>query len=183
MRAHKDGLRLSSATRRIIAKASKWVGFIETMDCLAVPKIPEGPEWTYEIKLDGFRVEAIKHKQHGKVTLYSRRGNILNVKFPYIATALKELPDDTILDGELVALDSKGRSVFNLLQNFRSAEAQIHYYTFDILALKGKDLTQLPLAERRLVLNKIAPVNPCEPVCRFAWSQRRPPRLCKKART
>jgi bifunctional non-homologous end joining protein LigD len=140
-----------------MAKAPKAIGFIETMDCLAVPKIPEGPEWTYEIKLDGFRVEPVK--QHGKVTLYSRRGNVLNDKFPYIATALKELPDETILDGELVALDGEGRSVFNLLQNFRSAEAQIHYYAFDILALKGKDLTQLPLAERRQILNKIAPVS------------------------
>jgi DNA ligase D-like protein (predicted ligase) len=140
-----------------MGKTAKRIGFIETMDCLAVPKIPEGPEWTYEIKLDGFRVEAIK--QHGKVTLYSRRGNILNTKFPYIATALKELPDETILDGELVALDGEGRSVFNLLQNFRSAEAQIHYYAFDILVLKGKDLTRLPLAERRQILSKIAPVN------------------------
>jgi len=85
-------------------------------------------------------VEAVK--QHGKVTLSSRRGNVLNNKFPYIATALKELPDETILGGELVALDAKGRSVLNLLQNFRSAEAQIHYDAFDILALKGKDLTQ-----------------------------------------
>jgi ATP-dependent DNA ligase len=89
-----------------MGKTAKRVGFIETMDCLAFPKIPEGPEWTYEIKLDGFRVEAIR--QHGKVTLYSRRGNILNTKFPYIATAPKELPDETILDGELVALDGKG---------------------------------------------------------------------------
>jgi bifunctional non-homologous end joining protein LigD len=140
-----------------MAKTAKPAGFIETMDCLAVPKIPEGPEWSYEIKLDGFRVEAVK--RHGKVSLYSRRGNILNTKFPYIATALKDLPEGTTLDGELVALDAKGRSVFNLLQNFRSAEAQIHYYAFDILVLKGKDLTQVPLAERRQILNKIAPVN------------------------
>lgn len=87
------------------------------MDRLAVPKIPEDPEWTYEIKLDGFRMEAIR--QHGKVTIYSRRGNILNKKFPYIATPLKELPDETVLDRELVALHAKGRSVFNLWQNFR----------------------------------------------------------------
>jgi bifunctional non-homologous end joining protein LigD len=140
-----------------MAKASKSVGFIETMDCLAVPEVPDGPEWTYEIKLDGFRVEAVK--QHGKVTLYSRRGNVLNAKFPYIATALKELPDETILDGELVALDPKGRSVFNLLQNFRSAEAQIHYYAFDILALRGRDITELPLRERRQILNKTVSVN------------------------
>jgi bifunctional non-homologous end joining protein LigD len=45
----------------------------------------------------------------------------------------------------------------NLFQNFRSAKTQIHYYAFDILALKGKDLTQLPLSERREILNKVAP--------------------------
>jgi bifunctional non-homologous end joining protein LigD len=138
-----------------MTKTAKMVGFIETMDCLALPKILKAPEWTYEIKLDGFRAV----KQHGKVTLYSRRGNILNTKFPYIATALRGLEEETILEGELVALDAQGRSVFNLPQHFRSAEAQIRYYTFDILAMKGKNLTQLPLAERRQILNKIAPVN------------------------
>ena len=57
--------------------------FIETMDCLPAVKIPEGPEWTYEIKLDGYRLEAVKRK--GSVTLYSRRKNVLNQKFGYIA--------------------------------------------------------------------------------------------------
>jgi bifunctional non-homologous end joining protein LigD len=57
--------------------------------------------------------------------------------FPYVAEALGPLPDSTILDGEVVALDSQGRSDFGLLQNFRSAESKIHYYVFDILALKG----------------------------------------------
>lgn len=85
---------------------------------------------------DDFRVETIR--QQGKVTLYSRHGNILNTKLPYIGLALKELPDESILDGELVALDSRGRSVFNQLQNFRSAETQIHYHAFDILTLKGR---------------------------------------------
>ena len=131
--------------------------FIESMECLAVGELPEGPEWTYEIKLDGFRLEAVK--QGAEVILYSRRGNILNRKFPYIAEALKSLPDSTVIDGELVALDDEGRSVFNLLQNFRSAESQIHYYGFDVLTLEGKDLTQLPLAERRAILGKVLPVN------------------------
>lgn len=57
--------------------------FIETMDCLPVSKVPEGSEWTYEIKLDGYRLEAVKSK--GKVTVYSRRRNVLNEKFGYIA--------------------------------------------------------------------------------------------------
>ncbi|MBB5061400.1 bifunctional non-homologous end joining protein LigD [Granulicella aggregans] len=133
------------------------VGFIESMECLAVPVIPEGPEWTYEIKLDGFRLEAVK--DGSETTLFSRRGNMLNQKFPYIAGALKGLPKNTVIDGELVALDDEGRTDFNLLQNFRSAELRIHYYAFDILVSKGKDLTHLPLAERRAILEKILPVN------------------------
>src|ERR1700735_2825027 len=131
--------------------------FIESMECLPVSKLPQGAEWSYEIKLDGFRLEAVK--KNGKTTLYSRRGNILNRKFHYIATALTKLPDNTVLDGELVALDSDGKSDFGLLQNFRSAESKIHYYVFDLLVLKGKDVSQLPLNERRGLFTKIIPRN------------------------
>jgi bifunctional non-homologous end joining protein LigD len=133
------------------------VNFIETMECLPVSTLPEGPEWTYEVKLDGYRLEAVKNAGH--VTLYSRRKNILNEKFHYIATALEDLPDSTVLDGELVAIDPQGRTDFNLLQNFRSAEAQIRYYAFDILAHKGKDLTQIPLEARRRLLAMVLPGN------------------------
>ncbi len=140
------------ATKKKAARTPAKIGFIESMECLAVTAIPEGREWSYEIKLDGFRLEAVKKK--GETTLYSRRGNILNRKFPYIATALDGLPDDTILDGEVVALDEQGRSDFNLLQNFRSAESKIHYYVFDVLALKGRDVTTLPLSERQSILDK-----------------------------
>jgi DNA ligase D-like protein (predicted ligase) len=142
------------ATKKKSSIASIPIAFIESMECLPVSALPEGKEWSYEIKLDGFRLEAVKKKV--ATTLYSRRGNILNRKFPYIATALKDLPDNTILDGEVVALDSQGRSDFNLLQNFRSAESKIHYhyYVFDIMALKGKTVSKLPLAERRQILAK-----------------------------
>jgi bifunctional non-homologous end joining protein LigD len=133
------------------------VAFIESMECLGVATLPDGPGWTYELKLDGYRLEAVK--QSGKTTLYSRRGNILNQKFQGIADALKKLPDSAILDGEVVALDAHNRSDFNLLQNFRSAETKIHYYAFDILMLEGKLLTQLPLEERRTILAKALPIN------------------------
>jgi DNA ligase D-like protein (predicted ligase) len=133
------------------------VRFIESMECLPVTKLPRGPEWSYEIKLDGFRLEAVKKK--GDTTLYSRRGNVLNRKFHYIATALKKLPDNTVLDGELVALDAQGRSDFGLLQNFRSAESKIHFYVFDVLVIKGKDVSLLPLDERRALVGKILPRN------------------------
>jgi len=140
-------------TKKKPSTSSAKIDFIESMECLPVTTLPEGKEWSYEIKLDGFRLEAVKKKS--ETSLYSRRGNLLNEKFPYIATALKALPDDTILDGEVVALDEQGRSDFNLLQNFRSAEAKIHYYVFDILVLKGKDVSVLPLEKRRQILDRV----------------------------
>ena len=144
---------MATKKKSVVAKAS----FVESMECLPVTAIPDGPEWTYEIKLDGFRLEAVKND--GETTLYSRRGKILNKKFQYIAEALKKLPDSTIIDGEIVALDADNRSDFSLLQNFRSAETKIHYYGFDILMLKGKPLGLLPLAERRAILAKVLPIN------------------------
>jgi ATP-dependent DNA ligase len=139
-------------TRKKSSKASARIAFVESMECLAVTTLPEGKEWSYEIKLDGYRLEAVKKKD--RTSLFSRRGNLLNRQFPYIVAALKSLPNDTILDGEVVALDQEGRSDFNLLQNFRSAESKVHYYVFDILAFKGKDTSLLPLSERREILGK-----------------------------
>jgi ATP-dependent DNA ligase len=71
----------------------------------------------------------------------------LNGKFHQVAAELQGLPDDTVLDGELVALGPDGRPDFNLLQNFRSAESRIIYYIFDILVHKNRDLTRLQLSE------------------------------------
>jgi DNA ligase D-like protein (predicted ligase) len=127
------------------------------MECLPVSKIPEGPQWTYEIKLDGYRLEVVKEK--GKIALYSRRRSVLNQKFGYIAEALEDVPDGTVLDGELVALSDEGHADFNMLQNFRSAQDQIRYYAFDVLMHKGKSLIDRTLVERRAVLAKILPRN------------------------
>jgi len=139
------------------SKSKDAASFIETMDCLPVAVVPEGPGWTYELKLDGYRLEAVNTR--GRVTVYSRRHNILNRKFGYIADALGDLPDETVLDGELVAMDEAGHADFNLLQNFKSAESRIHYYAFDVLMHGGKVLLQRPLAERREILAKILPRN------------------------
>src|ERR1700740_251192 len=92
------------------------VGFIETMDCLSVSKLPEGPEWTYELKLDGYRLEAVRGEKGGKH--YSRRRKVLNGRFGYIAKALEHLPADTVVDGEIVALGPNGHADFYLLQKF-----------------------------------------------------------------
>jgi ATP-dependent DNA ligase len=127
--------------------------FIEPMECLPVQKLPVGGNWLYEIKLDGWRLESVKTS--GKVMLYSRRGKSFNSQFRDIANALNYLPDETVIDGEVVAIDENGRPSFNLLQNFRSAGTNIQYFAFDILMHKGKELTRLPLSQRRQVLASV----------------------------
>ena len=75
---------------------------------------------TYELKLDGYR--AIVVKNGGTATVYSRRGTNLTHRFTYVADSLRVLPDETVIDGEVVALDEQGKPNFNLLQNYRSEE-------------------------------------------------------------
>ena len=142
--------------------------FIETMDCLPVSKLPDGPGWTYEIKLDGYRLEAVRKGR--TTTLYSRRENVLNQKFPYIATALEHLPKETVIDGEVVALGADGRPDFHLLQNFRAAKSRIVYFAFDILISEGRSVMQLPLPERRAILASV--VEPGEHVALSQVSDR-----------
>jgi bifunctional non-homologous end joining protein LigD len=120
------------------------------MENLPVKKLPVGKKWTYEIKLDGFRMEAVRTESG--VVLYSRRRKNMTAEFREIAKALEYLPAGTIIDGEVTALDEHGIPRFNLLQNFRSGSAHLMYFAFDILSHKGRDLTRLPLSERRSVL-------------------------------
>src|SRR5690348_14117006 len=77
--------------------------FIEPMECLAVPKLRDGPQWVYEIKLDGYRALGIR--SYRGVRLLSRRNNSFNRQYPLIVEALSELPEETVVDGEIVALD------------------------------------------------------------------------------
>ena len=76
--------------------------FVQPMLSLAVAKLPEGAQWVWEIKLDGYRAIAVR--SGGAVDLFSRRQKSLSKKFPYIVEALAGLPAQTVLDGELVAL-------------------------------------------------------------------------------
>jgi bifunctional non-homologous end joining protein LigD len=124
--------------------------FVEPMECLAVTKLPDGQQWLYEIKLDGYRAEAVR--SDGNLFLFSRNRKSFNRQFPLIVEALADIPDNSVIDGEVVALNGAGRPDFNSLQNFRSAASRIHYFVFDLLIHKGRDLTRLPLIERREIL-------------------------------
>src|ERR1700738_4029575 len=127
--------------------------FVEPMECLSVSKLPEGLECLWEIKLDGYRALAVKPEKD--VTLLSRRRKSLNRQFPNIVEALSDLPAATGVDGEVVAIDESGRPDFNLLQHFRAESSRIQYYIFDLLCWKDRDLTRLPLIERRELLKSV----------------------------
>ena len=133
--------------------APRELRFIEPMYALAVQKLPEGDEWLYEVKFDGYRWLAGRDKN--EVTLWSRRGNLFTTQFPRIARACERLPADTLLDGEIVAVDKSGQISFNLLQHHRSHAQALLFYAFDVIVSRGKSLVNTPLEKRRDLLNEI----------------------------
>jgi len=93
------------------------------------------------------------------VRLLSRRNNRFNRHYPLIVEALSELPEETVVDGEVVALNQSGFPNFDLLQNYRSEASRIHFFIFDLLIYKGHDLTRLSLIERRELLGSLLRFN------------------------
>ena len=128
--------------------------FIKPMLAKPVGHLPTGSDWLYELKLDGYRTLVMKMR--GDVTLFSRRGNILNVRFPSVVSAFGFLKDGAIVDGELVVLDEQGIPSFSDLQHSRFTPETLYFYAFDLLAYKGKDLRKLSLVDRRGVLEQSA---------------------------
>ena len=139
--------------RSLRSLPSREAGFIEPMECLAVAKLPDGEGWVYEIKLDGYRALAIN--ADGKLSLYSRRRKSFNRQYRYVCDALRDLPENTVVDGEIVALDDAGRPNFNFLQHSKSQAKRVCYFVFDLLVYQNRDLTQLPLIERREILQSV----------------------------
>lgn len=117
-------------------------------------------EWVYEYKWDGYRtIAAIKN---GEVNLFSRNKLSQNDRFSSVAKALEKIHDTVIMDGEVVAVDEKGKHAFQLLQNFqRSGKGKLIYCIFDLLYLNGRNLTLFGLKDRKelltLLFNKYKP--------------------------
>jgi DNA ligase D-like protein (predicted ligase) len=126
--------------------------FVEPMLLLRRQHLPEGADWMYEIKLDGYRAVAIKSGR--RVQLRSRNDNDFSARFPSIVTALAALPEETVVDGEVVAVDRDGKPSFNSLQNYDSARSPLFFYIFDLLVLSGRELLAEPLSVRRALLEK-----------------------------
>ena len=128
--------------------------FINPMLAKPTGSLPVQGNWFYELKLDGYRTQVLK--KSGAITLFSRRGKNFNDRFRTIAHAFGFLEYDTILDGEVVALDDQGKPSFSALQHFRAGPESLYFYAFDLLAYQGRDLRKLPLSERRTLLEKHA---------------------------
>jgi ATP-dependent DNA ligase len=92
--------------------------FIEPMQCKAVPALPAGEKWTFEIKFDGYRCIAVKRGR--EVTLFSRHEKVLNRRFSSIVQALASLEGDFVLDGEIVALIHKGDPLSNFYKTVKN---------------------------------------------------------------
>jgi bifunctional non-homologous end joining protein LigD len=129
--------------------------FVPPQLATLVKEPPNGEEWLHELKFDGYRMLA--HLNKGKVTLWSRNRKDWTAKFPNVVKALKSFPATTaILDGEIVALDAKGRPSFQKLQqSIKAGSSSLVYQIFDIIYLDGFDLTRSTLRIRKSILNQL----------------------------
>lgn len=138
-------------------RASHTIPFTPPMECLPVAKISEGDTWIYELKLDGYRAQAIRDSRG--VRVLSRNGNDLTKKYPLLVRDLNDaIASDTALDGELVAFDDAGHPSFNALQN-ATRETNVVFFAFDVLVSEGKDVKMHPLRARKDILSRIIHAN------------------------
>lgn len=130
------------------------VRFVTPMAALLVNTLPEGDEWLYEAKFDGYRSLALKDGVG--VKLLSRKGNNLTADYPAIRQAVAALKTKSaVLDGEIVAFDESGRPSFQHLHHRSANPAAIRYFAFDLLHLNGRNLQADSLMTRRAALQKI----------------------------
>jgi bifunctional non-homologous end joining protein LigD len=125
--------------------------YIKPMLAKSTEKPFDDSEWIFELKWDGYRAITETGKE---LKLYSRNGISFLNYYPNIEEELHKIKKSFVLDGEIVATDEKGIPSFQLLQNYEEGDAALTYYVFDILKLRKKDLTSLPLLERKAILKK-----------------------------
>jgi ATP-dependent DNA ligase len=140
-----------------VPPAKQKARFVGPMLLLKTEKLPDDANlWRYEIKHDGYR--AIAFKTGGKLHLRSHNDNDFTERYPVIAMALASIPNETVIEGEIVAFDESGKPSFNLLQNHGSSGVPLFYYVFDVMLLNGKDVTAETLERRQeLLVSKVLP--------------------------
>jgi bifunctional non-homologous end joining protein LigD len=140
-------------------------GFFAPMGASIAEKLPKGPDWIFEVKWDGVR--GLVHIDDGSVSIYTRNNNRCERQYPELLVLPHYIEArQAILDGEIVVLDARGVSKFEMIQpriHTQDANAiakmgqknPVHLYVFDVLYLDGYDLRRAPLIERKRVLANI----------------------------
>ncbi|MBV9718951.1 MAG: non-homologous end-joining DNA ligase [Candidatus Eremiobacteraeota bacterium] len=151
----KQRSRSATASRRRSAVARAPVPHPKALMLATLISEPfDDPDWLFEIKWDGYR--ALCTIEEGGFTLVSRNGLDMLGRFPdlkALAGAFASLP--VVVDGEIVSLDSKGRSAFQRLQESQKKPAGLTYAAFDLLYADGTDLRSKPLEERKALLERL----------------------------
>jgi bifunctional non-homologous end joining protein LigD len=116
---------------------------------------PEGEQWFHELKFDGYRM--LCHLKNGQVRFWSRNRKDWTHKFPRLGKALTEFPvRNAIVDGEVVAIDEKGRASFQKLQQgLKTGDTGFLLHVFDLIYLDDFNLQRTPLVERKRVLAEL----------------------------
>jgi bifunctional non-homologous end joining protein LigD len=151
------------------------------MKALGVDQIPRAGSWHCEIKFDGYRALAVING--AKIELWSR--NAKPMVYPEVVEPLKKLKcRNAVIDGEIVALDSEGRSSFQTLQGRDLGDRPpIVFYVFDLLHLNGESCLELPIEDRRKLLSqligeprptlRLSPIYDVEPGALFAEAKKK----------
>jgi len=151
------------------ARKSKFPHDMKPQLATLVKSAPAGGSWVHEIKFDGYRFLAFI--KNGTVTLITRNGKDWTAKFSDVAEALSSISVETaILDGELVALDEKGVSRFQLLQNSLKGHANpaLAFYVFDLVYLNGYSLKSSSLENRKALLRQLIEPMDASGILRFS---------------
>ncbi|MEX2336655.1 MAG: non-homologous end-joining DNA ligase [Fulvivirga sp.] len=136
------GTKLSNYIKPMLAKLSDEPAF-------------DHPDWVFEIKWDGYRAVA---EIADTIRFYSRNGTTFQKAYPKIYDELRSVEHDAIIDGEVIAFGKDGKPSFQALQNYNNRKnVPVLYYVFDCIEFEGRDITTLPLHERKEILKQLLP--------------------------
>jgi bifunctional non-homologous end joining protein LigD len=148
------------------AKPAKLPGFITPMAATLADKGFRDEDWLFEIKWDGYRIEAVV--KDGTARIYTRNGNDGESYFPKLLTKATWIEaNEAIVDGEVVAIGDDGLPDFSLLQELTTGQSvHLVYQAFDLLHLDGRSLLHVPLESRKQLLRSV--LRPGDRRVRFA---------------
>ena len=154
----KDPTILSIAALVSGAKKTAMPTAIKPMLATLVNEPFDNPDWSFEVKWDGYRTLAYVSKGH--VDLSSRNNKSFADKYYPITAAMKQWKIDVVLDGEILVIDKNGQANFSALQNWRSeADGNLVFYAFDIMWYDGHNVMEMPLSTRQQLLRAVLPAD------------------------